>query len=208
MVLIINDDTTFDSKYLERGIAALQGTHDTIVVSNTYSRESGKLIDGGIYFDWKHWKPSVTNDPAKINCASTRGLFLYASDFLRLGGFHPIILPHYTSDYEFTIRAHRCGYSLKPDEKLVLHVSEKTSGIYNFNNETSYLTFLKHLFSKKYTLQPIYLTNFIALACPWPWKLKNWLHVWLSTGWKIVRFFFIINLWKPMKLIWERSHRP
>jgi GT2 family glycosyltransferase len=207
MVLVINDDTTFDPNYLELAVAALRGTYKTLIVSHTYSIESQKLVDGGIFVDWKHWKSSVTNDPAKINCASTRGLFLYVSDFLRLGGFYPTLLPHYTSDYEFTIRAHRRGYSLKPSDKLILHVSEKTSGIYNFKDETSYIAFLKHLFSKRYTLQPIYLTNYIALACPWRWKIKNWLHVWLSTGWKIVRFFFIINFWKPIKRKYHERYR-
>jgi GT2 family glycosyltransferase len=199
MVLIINDDTIVDSKYLEYGVAALRTTEKTFIVSYTYSVESHKLIDGGILVDWKHWKSSVTNDPAQINCASTRGLFMHASDFINLGGFYPTLLPHYTSDYEFTIRARRRGYILKPEEKLILHLSEKTSGIYNFKDETSYITFLKHLFSKRYTLQPIYLTNYIALACPWRWKIKNWLHVWLSTGWKVVRFFFIITFWKPIQ---------
>lgn len=207
MVLIINDDTTFDPTYLELGTAALRGTDKTLIVSHAYSIETHKLIDGGIFFDWKRWKSSVTGDPAKINCASTRGLFLYASDLLALGGFYPTLLPHYASDYEFTIRACRQGYTLLPDSHLILHISEKTSGIYNFKEETSYLTFLGHMFSKRYTLQPIYLTNFIALACPWPWKISNWLHVWLSTGWKIVRFFFIISFWKPaVRYYRTRSH--
>ncbi len=194
-LVILNDDVIFEPDYLEIGIDALQQHSKALIISIAYSNETGKLLDGGIYMDWKNWKSSVVleHDINKINCASTRGLFMRVTDFLTLGGFYPKLLPHYTSDYEFTNRAYRQGYKLIVEPSLVLHFSEKTSGIYNFNDETSYFSFLRKLFSKKYTLQPFYMSAFVALSCPWRWKLKNWLLIWLSTGWKIVRYFFIIH---------------
>ena len=38
-----------------------------------------------------------------------------ATDFVELGGFHPRLLPHYLSDYAFTIRALRRGFALASD---------------------------------------------------------------------------------------------
>ena len=198
-VLIINDDALFARTYLETGITALAHLKRTLLVSVAYGQIHKQRIDGGVHADWKHWKFTLETDPIKINCASTRGLFFYVSDFMEIGGFYPKLLPHYTSDYEFTMRAYRKGFTLLPDERLILFTDETASGIYNFKKEISYRGFLKNMFSKKYTLNPIYNSYFVALACPWPWKLSNWLLIWSSTAWKIVRYFFILvifNKWR------------
>jgi len=192
VVLMMNDDAIFDADYLQTALSILSGQQKALLVSNAYGEDSRKLFDGGVHADWKRLKFSLETNPNRINCASTRGLFLYASDFLKIGGFHPRLLPHYASDYEFTIRAHKKGYTLLVDERLKLYANESATGISTFKNEKTYAAFLKHLFSKKYTLHPLYYTNFILLACPWPWKLFHVLILWASTLWKIIKYFFIL----------------
>lgn len=61
----------------------------------------------GVYADLKKltFRQAKTKD--EINCLSTRGLFLRVKDFKKIGGFYPKLLPHYLSDYEFTIRAYK-----------------------------------------------------------------------------------------------------
>jgi GT2 family glycosyltransferase len=199
IALIMNDDAVFTPTYLQSGVNALTEYRQTLLVSIAYGQGHQQQIDGGVFADWKHWKFPLEADLEKINCASTRGLFLYVSDFMEIGGFYPKLLPHYMSDYEFTTRAYRKGFTLLPYERLQLCTDEKASGIYNFNAVQSYSEFLKKLFSKKYTLQPIYNSNFVALACPWPWKLTNWIHIWSSTLWKIVRYFFILVFFRPLR---------
>jgi GT2 family glycosyltransferase len=196
MVLIINDDTTFDTSYLETAVAILKSKINTLLVSTAYGKQSNRQMDGGVFADWKHWKFHLVTEQIKINCASTRGLFLYASDFLSLGGFYPGMLPHYMSDYEFTVRAYRRGYILEADERLRIFVDEKTTGKHDFELTMSYLDFIKRLFSKKYMMQPFYMTTFAALACPWPWKITNWMLIWSSTFWKLVRYFFLLVVFK------------
>jgi GT2 family glycosyltransferase len=196
VVLMMNDDAIFDADYLQTALSILSGQQRALLVSNAYGEESRKLFDGGVHADWKRLKFSLETNPSRINCASTRGLFLYASDFLKIGGFYPRLLPHYASDYEFTIRAHKKGYTLLVDERLKLYANESATGISTFKNEKTYSAFLKHLFSKKYTLHPLYYTNFILLACPWPWKLFHVLIFWASTLWKIIKYFFILMPFK------------
>jgi GT2 family glycosyltransferase len=196
MVLTLNDDAVFDPEYLSAGVVALRQTKGTLIVSTGYGEQSGNRMDGGVHADWIRWTFLQEMNPGRINCASTRGLFLYVSDFMRIGGFHPRLLPHYSSDYEFTIRAVRKGYTLLVDERLKLSVNERTTGISHFRDERSYAEFIKKMFSKKYNLNPFYLSNFVALACPWPWKVLNWARVWSSTAWKIVRYFFLLILFK------------
>lgn len=196
MVLTLNDDALFGQTYLETGVSVLKQERHTLVVSTAYGEENGERLDGGVHADWMRWKFPLEKDPQRINCASTRGLFLFVHDFMSIGGFHPTLLPHYASDYEFTIRAHNDGYKLLVDERLRLTVNERTTGIGHFRNERSYLSFLRKMFSKKYELNPFYLTSFVAFACPWQWKALNWARIWSSTLWKIVRYFFVLVLFK------------
>ena len=196
MVLIINDDAVFGPEYLQTAVTRLEKLKRTLLVSNAYGIETQKLIDGGVHADWRHLKFTLEQDQTKINCASTRGLFLFASDFMEIGGFHPHLLPHYTSDYEFTMRAYNKGYTLLVDERLKLYSDESTTGFVDFRNENSYGDFLKRLFSKKYVMNPIYYSNFIAFSCPWPWKVRNWLVIWSSTAWKLVKNAFIFVVFK------------
>ncbi len=192
MVLILNDDSVFDSRYLEAGVSILNEYSRTLLVSCAFGEESHTLIDGGVHADWGRWKFSLEQDSRYINCASTRGLFLWAFDFIDLGGFYPRLLPHYGSDYEFTIRAHNKGYRLLVDERLKLWVDENATGIRSLRNMESYSVFIRSMFSKKSTLNPIYLTTFVMLACPWQWKILNWARIWLSTIWKIAKNFFTL----------------
>ncbi len=133
-VLIINDDAVFGNDYIEFGVTALKQATRSLVVSAAYAEGTGERLDGGVHVDWGRWTFALENDPSKINCASTRGLFLLAHDFIALGGFHPVLLPHYASDYEFTIRAQRRGYSLMVDERLRLTSNERTTGISLFQH--------------------------------------------------------------------------
>lgn len=196
IVLMMNDDAIFDAEYLQTAVSILAGQQRTLLISNVYGEVSRQFFDGGIHADWKRLKFSLETNPDKINCASTRGLFLYVSDFLNIGGFYPHLLPHYASDYEFTVRAHNKGYALVVDEHLKLYANESATGISNFRNEKSYGDFLKHLFSKKYTLHPVYYSNFIMLACPWPWKIFHLLILWSSSLWKIIKYFFLLVILK------------
>jgi len=196
IVLTINDDAIFDANYLQTALSILEGQQRILLISNAYGEVSRRLFDGGIHADWKRLKFAVETNPDHINCASTRGLFLYVSDFLNIGGFFPRLLPHYASDYEFTVRAHTKGYSLIVDEHLNLYANESATGIIHFKNEKTYSDFLKHLFSKKYMLHPIYYSNFIMLACPWPWKIFHLLIFWSSSLWKIIKYFFLLVLLK------------
>lgn len=109
------------------------------------------------------------------------GLFLRLRDFLTIGAFHPKLLPHFTSDYEFTLRAHRKGFKLIVDPSVKLWVNEETTWNRLVGDEP-FSVFMNRLFSKKSPINPIVWTFFIALACPWKWKLLSWFRIWTNTG--------------------------
>lgn len=177
MALIINDDTEFGADFLENGIEALTGRRKTLLLAQCYSQERGCLVDAGTRVDWKRLSFGNASSPEQIDCLSTRGLFTRALDFIELGGFHPRLLPHYLSDYEFTIRAHRRGYRLVTTPSVRLSLKESETGRRGISATTP-VQYLRAYFSRKSTSNPLAWTSFVLLACPWPWKLYHIFTVW------------------------------
>ena len=171
LVLIMNDDAFIENDFLKIGTRILLKNTNSLVTACGYSLNSGKQIDGAVSFDYKTGSSSVLEGSSFGNCASTRALFLRVCDMKKIGGFHKILLPHYASDYEYTIRAHKKGLSIIADSELKYIFDEGTTGI---KDKTS-LTF-KNIFSKRSVFNPIYRFSFIFLATPIkfiPVHLKN-----------------------------------
>jgi len=187
LVLIINDDTEFDPVFLETGSALLQKHRQTLVLAQAYDRLTKQLIDTGIHVIWKQLKFSRAFTPDEINCLSTRGLFLRVSDFFKTGGFYPRLLPHYLSDYEFTIRAQRRGLKLYSDPTLLVLLDMGTTGYHEINNEP-FADFVKKFFSIKSASNPFAWTVFIAMACPWPWKIVHILRLWIAAACTLISY--------------------
>lgn len=194
LVLIINDDSTFDCDYLETALNLITIYKRTILASECYSQQTKELIDSGVLADWKNNRFVITQNQEQINCFSTRGLFLRWGDFLEIGGFYPRLLPHHAADYEFTIRAIRKGLHPMTDKRLKIWINESTTGYYELPPEHGWKS-LRKLFSKKSASNPITLTVFIALSCPWRWKVRNWLSVWKRALIQIITYLIFPNLY-------------
>ncbi len=179
MVLIINDDTEFDSDFLETGVSILRQIRDTLLLAQCYSRVNEQLLDAGVHVDWKKLSFTQASGPNEINCLSTRGLFMRVGDFLKIGGFYPRLLPHYASDYEFTIRANRKCLRLATDPRLRLRLDETSSG-YHRIDAGSFIEFVRKYFSMKAPGNPFVLAAFVILACPPRWKLINMSRIFLG----------------------------
>jgi GT2 family glycosyltransferase len=187
MVLIINDDTEFDPDFLKTAVSLLDRNSRTLILAQYYNRESQKAVETGITADWRKLTFEIARSPERINCLSTRGLFLRAGDLFETGCFYPRLLPHYASDYEFTMRALRKGMRLITDPTLKLWYDRKKTGYRHFGNDPFWVS-VKKLFSIKAVANPFVLTVFIALSCPWRFKLISWLRVWKRTASQIVKF--------------------
>jgi hypothetical protein len=87
------------------------------------------------------------------------------STFLRSGGFRPRWLPHYLSDYEFTIRLHRQGVPLVCDPGLTLEFDGSTTGDLPITTGGP-RRFWKHAFSNRAKLNPKHWTAFALMVCP------------------------------------------
>ena len=191
IVLMINDDTEFAPDFFEKAVSILDKNPRTLLLAACHSRSSGEFIRGGVRVDYRKWdwkfvKPDSSEE---INCLATRGLFMSASDLFAIGGFHPLLLPHYHSDYEFTMRAYRLGFKLVVDPALKLFINEGVVGYHDLKEE-NFGRFLSKFFSKKSVSNPAYMVSFVILACPWPWKAINVLRVLKGTAVVLIKRFF------------------
>lgn len=162
-LMIANDDTEFSIDYIERAIELLNNNPCTLITGVGIGNLSGERKDGVIHFDFASTGENNIQGTAddEGNCASTRSIFMRVGDFLAVGGFHPLLLPHYGSDYEWTIRAGKKGMKIKSFSSLTYIVHEETTGF-----STAQRVTLKRIFSKRSNYNPIYRFNFIILVTP------------------------------------------
>jgi GT2 family glycosyltransferase len=179
LVLIINDDTEVDPDFLENAVALLRGRQRTMLLARGYCREDGTLQDAGVHADWRSFTFETTTEPERINCFSTRGLFMKVSDFTALGGFHPGLLPHYASDYEFTIRGYRKGMCMLTDPACRLRLDRQATGS-TVLDAGSLLGSLSLWFSNRSYRNPLMWSAFIVLSCPRKYQVLNLARVWVG----------------------------
>lgn len=165
LVLFINDDVTFNATFLENGVNFIIRKNNTLLLAKLFDRDAGKVIESGVTADLNKFTFNIAEDEKSINCLSTRGLFLRLKYANKIGGFCPGILPHYWSDYEFSIRAFRKGFNLATCDDVYLTEDKSCSGYHSLTND-SFSKFITRIFSKKTIPNPIYRSSFILLACP------------------------------------------
>lgn len=191
IVLIANDDTGFDADFLARARAALAGSRRALLLAQLYSKDSGEYVESGVHVDWSRLTFTGVSELSQVNCLSTRGLFLFARDFIELGGFHPHLLPHYGSDYEFTIRAQRKGFQLRSVPAVKLWYDEFTTGIRSVST-ASIRDYLRTTLSRRSVANPIYWTTFLLLSCPHSYLPRNLVRVWRG---------FIAGMWSARRTV-------
>jgi GT2 family glycosyltransferase len=177
IVLIINDDTEFDADFFSAAATTLTGKRRTLLLAQLYDLATVELVEVGTHADWRRLTFTGVVDPQAINCFSTRGLFLWLEDMREIGGFHPRILPHYLSDYEYTMRAHAKGFSLLTSPAVNLRYDSWATGIRKLERQPL-VPLLKAALSRKSASNPIYWTSFVLLACRARYIPINLLRIW------------------------------
>lgn len=184
LVLIINDDTCFEADFLATAVGLVADRERVMLHAQCHDEQTGDLLDDGVRVSWKTLSFSQVHSTDQVNCLSTRGLFMRLSDFLATGGFRPGLLPHYLSDYEFTIRAQRRGLKPLIDPRLRLQTQRRVA---KPSSRDGRFTTLRALFSRKNPADPYAWIMFVVLCSPWVWKPLNLLRVCTRTLLLIVK---------------------
>lgn len=163
-VLIINDDVTFEPDFLEIGLAVLSANAGSCIQALGIDGASGS-VDRGAMADIVRLRFRAAEAGESANCLSTRGLLMNAQTFVGSGGFRPRWLPHYLSDYEFTLRLRRQGVALLVDDHFTAVVDLELTGL-NEPVARGVRSFWRDAFSNRAKFNPKHWTAFVILACP------------------------------------------
>jgi GT2 family glycosyltransferase len=193
-VLILNDDVTFEPDFLAHGNMVLAENPGACIQAVGVDPVS-EAVDRGAIADLVHLDFRAARPGEVANCLSTRGLLMNAGTFLRSGGFRPHRLPHYLSDYEFTLRVQRRGAQLLVDERFTLHVRLDLTGLERPSARTLRGVW-RESFSNRAKFNPKHWSAFAAMVCPWwiaPWHIAR---IWmrfarslLAASWSRQRVF-------------------
>ncbi len=183
-LLILNNDVTFDEKYIETLINCSKDSQNAIIGSLCIESETGKIADSGPIIDWSKLKfsikPLVDDNKDMIeglDTLSTRGVLVRISIIKNIGNFIPEQLPHYASDYEYFIRAKKMGYKLVMSKKAVVFSNSSTTGIHYLDNVHGIKELYNYLFSLKSAANVIIWLRFTKLCCPKKYKIMNYLRI-------------------------------
>jgi predicted SAM-dependent methyltransferase/GT2 family glycosyltransferase len=188
IVAFANDDTTFEGNFLQRAIELLECLGSVLLLPYLHDKKTGVPQESGVRVDFQKFTFEPAPSAEAINCLPTRWLFMRMRDLRRIGRFHTVWLPHYWSDYEFTVRAHRKGLKLCTSADLVIGFDGRQSGYRSFE-DAGFFKFLGQYFSKKSVLNPVYQSSFILLACPLRHVPVNICRTWRNAFVHIVRRF-------------------
>jgi GT2 family glycosyltransferase len=181
LVLIINDDTKFAPDFLEAARRVMADAGKAMLLAQLWSEQTGELKEVGAHVDWRTLSFTSAMTADDVNCFSTRGLFLRRIDFSQVARFHTRLLPHYGADYALTLRAARRGVRFATDASVRLVGDESATGIHA-TDTSSVRSYLQSTLSRRSTLNPVYWTTFLVLACPPRHLLRNLMRVWLRFG--------------------------
>jgi GT2 family glycosyltransferase len=177
-VLILNNDIIFDNNYIINLVESSKDNQGAVVGSLCKDQKTGAIVDSGVEIDWRNLKFNLIevvddgdNLIRDIDVLSTRGILIPVNVIFDIGNFIPDKLRHYLSDYEYTIRMKKHGYTLLTSKKAIAFLNSEITGIH-----------LK--WDEKYTLKDLYRTIFsvksssnlkawlifIHLCCPLPYK--------------------------------------
>lgn len=178
IVLMINDDTSFDADFLQQACRYLNKNPHTLLLARQQDVVTGEIMESGMHLDVRNMNFYPANNGREINCLSTRGLFLFWSDLKKIGKLRDKWLPHYGSDTEFTFRAYRQGFRLATDSSVYLtHDKDNTNYKFNLPKRVP----LNVFFSHRYDMNPVMLTRMAILVSPWDSVLPNIFRVWYRT---------------------------
>jgi GT2 family glycosyltransferase len=165
IIVICNDDVDLPDDFLAQGTELLAATPNAFCVALARDAAGGAASETCFTINYPRCEITLAKPGDPVECAPTRGLFMRWADMRRVGGFRPRLLPHYISDLEWTLRAHRAGLAICRHPRLWLVPHHEKSGIRSLR-EYSPLARLKMIFSNKYVGNPLRWCAFVVLSFP------------------------------------------
>jgi len=166
-VLTLNNDLTFDNDYIANLVESSDNNKGAVIGSLCKDQKTGDIVDSAVRIDWKNLKfdmIEVADDGddfvRDVDVLSTRGLIIPVNIIQDIGNFIPKKLRHYLSDYEYTIRMKKHGYTLLTSKNAIAYLNSEVTGLHTN-------------WDKKYTLKDVYWAVFSVKSSS---NLRAWLY--------------------------------
>ena len=177
-VLILNNDLIFDNNYITNLVESTEDNQGAVVGSLCKDQTTGAIIDSGVKIDWRNLKfnlKKVVDDGDNlirdIDVLSTRGILIPVNVILDIGNLIPNKLRHYLSDYEYTIRMKKHGYTLLTSKQAIVFLNSEITGFHiKWNEKYALKDLYRTIFSIKSSSNLKAWLIFIHLCCPLPYK--------------------------------------
>lgn len=163
-ILLCNDDVQLSPGFITTGVGMLRPGELALALG--IDPAIGMAVEAGQVLDWR-LRPRPPRAGEAITCAPTRGLFVVWQDVLRIGNFAADRLPHYLSDYEWTLRATKLGLCIRSDPSLSLILEPSLTGARDRRGVRG-LAAWRRMASRTYAENPRDLARFAARVAPWP----------------------------------------
>ena len=178
IVIMSNDDVILDEKFVQTGVDLLASKPGSLLLPQHRETVDAAPKETGVFLNRKTLRIEVASSPDKINCLSTRGLFLTWKTTKEIGGFYTRILSHYGSDYEWTARAGRKGFKLWTNPSLSLVPMPEQTGHRSTTGKPTLSELMTHFFSKRSTSNIFMRSVLYALTGSPPHVPRILLHYW------------------------------
>jgi GT2 family glycosyltransferase len=179
-VVTLNDDTLPGPHWIARLHDAALAHPRALIGSVTVVGSREQRVEGSVIaINWwtaKFSDPyrgasiarlrSESQDTLGTAALSGRGTLIPIVALRELGPY-AACLPHYGADYEFSIRAARCGWNLLLATRAELEVVPETTGLHR-SAGAGLLSALRSLWSRRSAHAFRYRVRFARLACPRP----------------------------------------
>ncbi|MBA4384898.1 MAG: glycosyltransferase family 2 protein [Anaerolinea sp.] len=179
-ILTLNNDTVVGPDYLETLLRSAINHPKCLIGSISINAENKSMIvDAGIRMNWFTAKATslgegrryeelckLSDTLVEVDVLPGRGTLIPVRAFLEMGLYDAVHLPHYGSDYEFSIRAKRNGYQLLVDYRAVVISEVRATGLNNQLRSLSWTDWVRSFFSIRSPINLRYRWNFARLACP------------------------------------------
>ena len=201
-VLILNNDLIFDNNYIINLVESSEDNQGAVVGSLCKDQKTGAIIDSGVKIDWRNLKfdPKEVVDDGDdlirdIDVLSTRGILIPVNIILDIGNFIPHKLRHYLSDYEYTIRMKKHGYTLLTSKKATVFLNSEMTGFHlNWDEKYTLKDLYRTIFSIKSSSNLKAWLFFIHLCCPPSYKLSCYWRITCGKMIEVIKKYYMRKL--------------
>ena len=178
-IITINADRRIGTGFVQIMVKVSQANPRTVIGSIIRDIRTNKLSDAAVHLNWKTGKYTQDLDIKNkelisSDVLSTKGTIFPVSLFREIGNFDAKRLPHYLSDYEFSLRAFEHGYSLSTAASSVVRNDTARTGLGDIiPRGSSIKTRWQLLFDRRSRQNIIDHYYFIMLHAPNKYKLQN-----------------------------------